>query len=54
MSAKNKKQISLKGFELVALAGEARSILLEALELAKSKKVDEAKSKVLEAEELIN
>ncbi|MEG2198299.1 MAG: PTS lactose/cellobiose transporter subunit IIA [Malacoplasma sp.] len=48
-----KKEITMIGFELVALAGEARSYLLSALNFAKENKFDEIEDLFKQAEELI-
>lgn len=48
-----KKEITMMGFELVALAGEARSYLLKALEEAKNKKFNEINKLFEEADKLI-
>lgn len=48
-----KENISKLGLELVALAGDARSIYLEILNNAKQKKFDNIDSLLKEAEELI-
>lgn len=48
-----KKEITMMGFELVALAGEARSYLLSALDLAKQNKFNGIEELLKDADELI-
>lgn len=45
-----KEEVAMIGFEIVAFAGEARSKLLEALNLAQKKEYDKAEKLIEEAE----
>ncbi|AKX34314.1 PTS system, lactose-specific IIA component [Spiroplasma litorale] len=49
-----KKQVTMKGLELVAYAGEARSYILEALDEAKNNNFDKVDDLLKEATDLIN
>ena len=45
----NKEEVTMLGFEIVALAGDARSKMLDALKLAEESRFDEAEEMIEEA-----
>lgn len=49
----NKEEVTMLGFEIVAYAGDARSKLLEALNLAEEQRFAEAESLVEEANKIL-
>lgn len=49
----SKKEVSTLGFKIVAFAGDARSYLMEALDLAKEGNIDEAKELISKAKEAL-
>ncbi|WP_342268596.1 PTS lactose/cellobiose transporter subunit IIA [Spiroplasma endosymbiont of Aspidapion aeneum] len=48
-----KEEMTAKGFELVAYAGDARADYLHAIKLAKEGKFKDARAKVLEADQTL-
>ncbi|WP_315459560.1 PTS lactose/cellobiose transporter subunit IIA [uncultured Streptococcus sp.] len=49
----NKEEVTMLGFEIVALAGDARSKILDALNLAEEGKFDEAEEMIEEANKVL-
>ncbi|WP_308149445.1 PTS lactose/cellobiose transporter subunit IIA [Spiroplasma sp. AdecLV25b] len=48
-----KNEISEKGFEIVALAGDARSLYLKAIKLIKKREYEKAKMEISEANDIL-
>lgn len=49
----NESPLVLKSFEIISTAGTAKSMLMEALRLAKEGKIEEAKKMTKDAEEML-